>query len=81
MAISDEQAPEGTPERLSEYLFRQFSLAKREDEASDQIVRRTVIPNKLSVGKLYYFTQAVSGDPIIVGEGLYVYTSTGFKAL
>ncbi len=81
MPIRDEQPPYGTDEKLVEYLARQFRAAKREDENSKQHTVRTIRPNKLTVGRTYYFGGAIAADPDITGEGLYIYTSTGFVFL
>lgn len=75
--ITDEQPPFDTEYKLSEYLSRQFSAGKLEDENKDQKAIYTAIPAKLSVGKLYYFSNAIASTPI-TGEGLYLYKSTGF---
>ncbi len=78
MAVSEEQPPFETEAMLREYLSRQFRAAKLEDDNKDQVSRYTAIPTKVSIGKAYYFTQAVGGDPDITQEGLYVYKSTGW---
>ncbi len=81
MPITDEQPPYETDAGLAEYLTRQFRLAAVEDTVSNQIPVLTQIPAKLSVGRLYYFNNAISGDLVILGEGLYLYKSTGFVSL
>ncbi len=77
MTITNEQPPQSTDDDLREYLARQLLAAKREDENSSQVPVLTRLPGKLSVGKLYYFSNAIAGDPVVTQEGLYIQKSGG----
>lgn len=79
--ITDEQPPESTDTELSEYLSRMFRNAKIEDANKDQPIRYSSIPEKLGIGKRYYFLNAIPADPVITTEGLYLYKSTGWVFL
>ncbi len=78
MPIPDERPPEGTQYELSEYLYRLFTAARYEDDESNRIRRYTLLPNRPEIAKLYYFDNAIAGDPDITAEGLYLYKSTGY---
>ena len=72
-----EQPPESSDYELREYLARVNIQVNSDLSNSNQIPRLTAIPSKLSIGKLYYFLNAVAATPVS-GEGLYIYKSTGF---
>ena len=76
-----EQPPASLPEEVREYLARINAQVAYELNNSDQAVRYTDIPNKLSIGKSYYFLNAVPAHPVVTAEGLYLYKSTGFVLL
>lgn len=73
--LTDERVPEGTEPKLAEYLNRMFRDARLSDLQSDQFLIRTQIPDKISVGKLYYF-MPIAGT-VIDQEGWYHYSSHG----
>ncbi len=78
-SISSEQPPEGTEIRLTEYLSRMFvqmNIALDQTKDFDVLY---VVPDKLRIGKLYYFGAAVLPD--ISGEGIWIYKSTGWVLL
>jgi len=77
-SISGEQPPEGTEVRLKEYLSRMFIQMNMALDQTKDFDVLYVIPDKLKVGKLYYFGAGIVGDPIINQEGLYLYKSDGW---
>jgi len=80
MAITEEQPPFDTEANLKEYLARQFRAAKQQDDNAEQTTTYTALPDKLNIGKVYYFLNAVAATPI-TGEGLWLYKSTGWILL
>ncbi len=78
MALSDEKSPVSTDIELSSYLSRMFNSVRQELSTKDQVQTYTSIPTKTNVGKLYYFNNAIGGDPVITAEGLYLLKSTGW---
>ncbi len=78
--IPIEQPPSTTASELAEYLQRMMILI---DIALNNKKLNTynVLPNKPIIATIYYFNQAIAGDPVITEEGAYIYTSTGYKAL
>lgn len=78
--ITDERPPEGTDPHLSEYLSRMFRDARLSDDQSAQIPKMTMLPDNLSVGKIYYFENAISGTDIDAA-GYWGYTSEGWERL
>ena len=78
-SISIEHPPEGTDLLLSEYLNRMLvNINNALGQTSFNNPLYTV-PDKLQVGRVYYFGAAVL--PNISAEGLYVYKSTGWVQL
>lgn len=73
-----EQPPVSTEEELREYLARNNIQIGYELTNNNQIPRFTDLPNKVSVGKIYYFKNAVPAHPVITAEGYYGYKSTGW---
>ena len=77
--IPIEQPPVGTDDMLTEYLTRMFintDIALRKD---NYFVPQYVMPDKLQVGRTYFFGDAILPD--IDQEGLWVYKSTGWSYL
>lgn len=81
MAITDEQPPEDTEPRLKEYLTRMFRDARYEDTTKNQVDRYTNLPEQVSIGKTYFFLNAIAAHPVITAEGFYGYKSTGWVLL
>lgn len=73
-----ERVPEGIPEKVREYVYRQLSkLELAVQSAKPQVL--TSMPSKPSIGQLYYFKNTVL--PTITAEGMWVYKSTGWSYL
>lgn len=79
-SISIEQPPEATDPDLKEYINRLVTLINVSLGQDAQLVKYTTMPTKMSVGKLYYFTQAIASTPV-TGEGVYINTTTGLEKL
>ena len=77
-SILVEQPPLNTDEQLAEYLSRVFNSVNTATQNSSKIDIIYVQPDKPQVGRLYYFGDAIAGDPDITQEGLYIYKSTGW---
>ena len=75
-----EQPPFGTEEALAEYLSRMMTLINIALGQNAQLIKYSVLPQKPSVGKLYFFTQAIP-TTAITQEGFWGYTSAGYVLL
>ena len=74
-----EQPPVNTDTQLTEYLFRQLSALENKSLQLGNLTILTALPTKPTVGKIYYFANAIL--PTIVAEGAYVYRSTGWSSI
>lgn len=74
-----EQVPEGIPNHIRAFLFRQLNMLEQKSTEKDLLAGITTIPAKPAIGKLYYFKNAVL--PTITSEGVWVYKSTGWSYL
>ena len=74
-----EQPPEGTDDKLKEYLSRMFINVDLALSNRDQLKKCSVLPDKPSIGKVYYFTQVIGAT--ITAEGYWGYTSSGWVQL
>ncbi|RLD78817.1 MAG: hypothetical protein DRJ15_10745 [Bacteroidetes bacterium] len=79
--ISTTRIPTDLKLSLTEFLQQFVINANFAVGQNDQCRKYGTIPQKLSVGRLYYFTQAITDDLVITQEGLYIYKSTGFVFL
>jgi len=73
-----EQPPRTESLELREYLVRTNAQIAHELVNSNQNPRYTDLPDKVSIGKQYYFLNAVPAHLVITAEGLYLYKSTGW---
>ena len=76
--IPIEQPPEGTDADMADYIVRQLvtiNTALQRNRFNPQYV----LPNKLFVGLVVYFGDAILPD--ITQEGLWLYKSTGWELL
>lgn len=74
----DEQAPDFIDPELKAYLERMFLEADIQDNNKDQLNRYDEIPNKLSIGKQYYFNAAIATTPI-TSAGLWIFNESGWS--
>lgn len=74
-----EQPPANTDNQLKEYLFRQLSVLENKSLQLGNLTVLTALPTKPTVGKIYYFANAIL--PSISGEGAWVYKSTNVWVL
>ena len=74
-----EQPPANTDTQLTEYLFRQLSILENKSLQLGNLTILTALPTKPTVGKIYYFANAIL--PSITYEGAWVYTSYGWTSL
>ena len=74
-----EQPPANTDNQLKEYLFRQLSVLENKSLQLGNLTILTTLPTKPTVGKIYYFANAIL--PSITYEGAWVYTSYGWTSL
>ena len=74
-----EQPPANTDTQLTEYLFRQLSALENKSLQLGNLTILTALPTKPTVGKIYYFANAIL--PSITYEGAWVYTSYGWTSL
>jgi hypothetical protein len=74
-----EQPPVNTDNQLKEYLFRQLLTLENRSLQLGNLEILTALPNKPSIGKVYYFANAIL--PSITYEGAWVYTSYGWTSL
>ena len=79
--ISTTRIPTNLKLDLTNFLQQFVINANFAVNNSDQLIKYGTIPLKLSVGRLYYFTQAITDDLVITQEGLYLYKTTGFVFL
>jgi len=73
-----EQPPFNIDPRLKEYLARHFKMVDNKIENAIQLDILTAVPPKPSIGKLYYFSQAVGA---ITSIGYWGYTNAGWVKL
>ena len=71
--------PEGTEIELGDYLIRQLTNINGAIDSSQTFTPRFNLPNKPKLGLVVYFGQEIL--PNITGEGLWLYTSTGWIAI
>ena len=74
-----EQPPVNADNQLKEYLFRQLSILENKSLQLGNLTILTALPTKPTVGKIYYFANAIL--PSITYEGAWVYTSYGWTSL
>jgi hypothetical protein len=74
-----ENVPQGIPDVVREYLYRQLAYLESKFLTKDLLPRLDVLPNKPVVGQLYYFNRVIA--PSITVEGVWVYKSTGWAFL
>lgn len=72
--------PRETEEELAEYLSRMFNHVNIAVGQNAQLIKYSVLPIKPSVGKVYFFTQAIPTTSI-TQEGYWGYTSSGYVLL
>jgi len=70
-----EQPPINTDNQLKEYLFRQLLTLENRSLQLGNLEILTALPTKPSIGKVYYFANAIL--PSITVEGAWIYKSTG----
>ena len=74
-----EAPPSDTPPVLRAYLLRVLQRLETAIDGGMQMTLLTSLPAKPSIGKQYYFKNAIL--PNISGEGVWVYKSTGWVLL
>ena len=74
-----EQVPQNLPDNVREYFARHLGRLELALQNTDQLQRYTSLPAKPSIGKIYYFSNAVL--PTITAEGAWLYKSTGWQQL
>jgi hypothetical protein len=79
--ITDEQPPSSLEPEVREYLYRLFGEVSIALSSTDTLTKRRVKPERPETGRIYYFSNAIAGDPVIDEEGFYGYTSTNYVKL
>ena len=80
-SIAQEQVPQGTDQELRSYIDRLIININIALNGVNIHPGRTALPDRPTAGAIYYFSAAISGDPVITAEGFYGYISTGYVAL
>lgn len=78
-SISNEQPPQDTEPKLTEFLSRMFTQVSIAFKQVNFFIPNFVLPNKLQVGTVHYFGQAIPPD--IVYAGFWGYTDSGWVYL
>jgi len=76
--LSPEQPPESFDEEQREWLARLFRQIDIELNKHEIVRRRTDFDEAPQIGKIYYFDNAPPSEPLITGEGLWLFKSTGW---
>ena len=78
--IPHEPPPITADIELQDYLNRMISYISIAVEQNNQLPKLSVLPDKPSTGKIYFFTRAIPSTPI-TSEGYWGYTSAGYVKL
>lgn len=74
-----ERPPLSFTAEQAEYLNRQFTAINNALTNNNFFRPYTRVPEKVTAGRVYYFSQAI--DATITSEGLWMYQSTGWVKL